>query len=640
MNKNCQLLLKKQFGSKEAVISELINLKAIMNLPKGTEHFVSDVHGEFDAFQHVLKNGSGSIKEKIQQSFHHELDEKEQRELASLIYYPKERLQYLHATRMEPQELFDFYRLTLSRLITLARLTSRKYTRSKVRKSLPPKFSYILEELLYETEQTSDKEGYYQEIIEECIHLNQADQLIVYLSELIQRFVVDHLHVVGDIYDRGPAPEKIMDLLMKHHSVDIQWGNHDIIWIGAASGSLVCIANVLRICARYNNLDIIEDAYGINLRPLFTFAENYYQDNSAFYPKTTDKDELSTEEKKQLSKVHQALAMLQFKLETQLLKRRPEFQMDSRRLLEKINVAELTIMLHNQTYSLENTCFQTVDWSQPEQLTPEESQLMDKLYLSFTHSEKLSQHIQFLMEKGSLYLIYNDNLLIHGCIPLNSDGSLKKITFNGIGYQGKELLDFFESQVRKAYKNPQKTNDFATDLLWYLWSGECSSLFGKKEMTTFERYFIADPSTHHEAKNAYYHLRNDESICCRILKDFGILSPDAHIINGHTPIKEIKGENPVKANGKMIVIDGGYSKPYQKTTGLAGYTLLYNSYGMQLAAHQPFTSVEDAVKNGTDILSIRRIVDRPLARKKVKDTEVGKKLQQEIEGLEALLASY
>lgn len=633
-----QLLLKKQLGSKEAVISEIINLKAIIHLPKGTEHFVSDVHGEFDALQHVLKNGSGSIKEKIHQTFHHELNEEEQKELASLIYYPKEKLQYLHSKGMTQQELQHFYQTRLLQLIALARNTSKKYTRSKVRKSLPTHFAYMLEELLYETE--SEKKEYYHEIIQECIRLGQAEQLIIQLSELIQRFVVDHLHVVGDIFDRGPAPDKIIDLLMQHHSVDIQWGNHDIIWIGAISGSALCMVNVLRICARYDNLDIIEDAYGINIRPLFTFAEKYYNENAAFYPKIAEDSLHTQEENIQLSKVQQALTILQLKLETALLKRRPEFQMASRCLLEKINRKKMTINIDGHSYLLQNECFQTVDWTNPARLLPEEMQLLEKLQQSFSRSQKLAQHIHFLMEKGSLYLIYNDNLLIHGCIPLNPDGSFEEISLDNKTYKGKELLDFFEYHVRKAYHEPQETNDFSTDLFWYLWSGECSSLFGKKAMTTFERYFIADTAAHYEAKNAYYHLRDDEKICRRILEEFGISSDDGHIINGHTPVIEIKGEDPIKANGKMIVIDGGYSKPYQKKTGIAGYTLLFNSYGMQLAAHQPFTSIEDAVQNGTDILSMRRIVDRPLTRKKVKDTTIGKQLQQEIHVLEELLHFY
>lgn len=622
-------LLVQQYDCEEKVVTEIINLEAILNLPKGTEHFVSDLHGEYQAFQHVLRNGSGNVREKIRDLFQDILLEKEINEFAALVYYPEEKLTLIKNQFDNKQELHQWYIVTIERMIRLISHASSKYTRSKLRKALPGQFVFIIEELLYKTNQMN-KEQYYKEIVDQIISLGQADKLLTGLAYTTQRLVVDHLHVVGDIYDRGPEPDKIMDTLINYHSLDIQWGNHDVLWLGAYSGSMVCLANIIRICARYDNLDIIEDAYGINLRPLLTLAEKYYEDNPAFRPKVHSDKKLSDHEQLQITKIHQAIAMIQFKLEMPIIKRRPYFNMSERLLLEKIDYDKNEITLYGKTYPLENTCFATVNPEQPDQLLEEEKQVMERLLFSVQQSEKLARHMNFLMKKGSLYLKYNGNLLMHGCIPLDEEGNMEKMSIGNSVYSGRELLDVFEQYLRYSFAHPEETDDLATDMVWYLWTGEYSSLFGKREMTTFERYFIKDKATHKERKNPYYHLREQEEVCRKILAEFDLNPDTGHIINGHTPVKEIDGENPIKANGKMIVIDGGFSKAYQSTTGIAGYTLLYNSYGMQLVAHKHFNSKEDVLLNGTDVLSIKRLVDKELKRKKVRETNIGEKIIQEI----------
>lgn len=629
-------LLVQKYDCEEKVVTEIINLEAILNLPKGTEHFVSDLHGEYQAFQHVLRNGSGNVKKRIRDLFQDVLFEKEINDFATLVYYPEEKLQLMKSHFGNEQELNQWYIVIIERMIRLISHASSKYTRSKLRKALPSQFVFIIEELLYKTNQSANKEQYYKEIVEQIISLGQADKLITGLAYTTQRLVVDHLHVVGDIYDRGPEPDKIMDTLINYHSVDIQWGNHDVLWIGAFAGSMVCLANIIRISARYDNLDIIEDVYGINLRPLLNLAEKYYQDNPAFRPKIHSDKKQSDHETLQITKIHQAIAMIQFKLEMPIIKRRPYFNMSERLLLEKIDYDKNEITIYGKTYPLENTCFATVNPEQPDQLLEEEKQVMERLLFSVQHSEKLARHMNFLMKKGSLYLKYNGNLLIHGCIPLDEKGNMEKMVIENNTYSGRELLDVFERYLRHAFAHPEVTDDLATDMVWYLWSGEYSSLFGKREMTTFERYFIKDKATHKERKNPYYYLRENEEICRKILTDFDLNPDNGHIINGHTPVKEIEGENPIKANGKMIVIDGGFSKAYQSTTGIAGYTLLYNSFGMQLVAHKHFNSKEDVLLNGTDVLSIKRVVDEELKRKKVRETNVGEQLLQEISILNSL----
>lgn len=638
MNTKYLDLLVEKYDSEEEVVTEIINLEAILNLPKGTEHFVSDLHGEYNAFQHVLRNGSGNVKEKIKDLFKEELSQKEMDEFATLVYYPEEKLDMMNSSFERSDQLYQWYADTIERMIKLVSFASSKYTRSKVRKALPTQFVYIIEELLYKKDELENKKEYYTEIIQRIISLGQAPKLISGMAYAIQNLVVDHLHVVGDIYDRGPDPDKIVDKLMTYHSVDIQWGNHDVLWIGAFAGSKVCLANIIRICARYDNLDIIEDVYGINLRPLLNLAEKYYKDNPAFRPKINTKEKnVSKEEILQITKIHQAISIIQFKLESAIIKRRPDFHMERRLLLEKINYYNNTIELNGVTYQLENTCFATIDPKDPGVLLKEEEEVIEKLLFAIQHSEKLARHMNFLMKKGSLYLPYNGNLLIHGCIPLNNDGTMKTMVIDGQEYAGKKLLDIFEYYLKASFAHPKTTDDLATDMIWYLWSGENSSLFGKKDMTTFERYFIKEKETHKEEKNAYYKLREDEAICRNILAEFNLNPDQGHIINGHTPVEEINGENPIKANGKMIVIDGGFSKAYQSKTGIAGYTLLYNSYGMQLVAHKQFTSKEDVLLNGTDILSVKRLVDRELRRKKVLETNVGEKILEQITDLKHLL---
>ncbi|PAF16939.1 fructose-1,6-bisphosphatase [Terribacillus saccharophilus] len=637
MNTKYLDLLAQKYDTEEKVVTEIINLKAILNLPKGTEHFVSDLHGEYQAFQHVLRNGSGRVKEKIRDIFSGVIFEKEIDELAALVYYPEEKLQIIKNDFNQDEDLNEWYKKTIKRMIKLISYASSKYTRSKLRKALPNQFAYIIEELLYKTEESGNKEQYYHEILEQIISLGQADKLITGLAYSTHQLVVDHLHVVGDIYDRGPEPDKIMEELINYHSVDVQWGNHDVLWIGAFAGSKVCLANILRICARYDNLDIIEDVYGINLRPLLNLAEKYYDDNPAFRPKTQADKKTSEEEIVQITKMHQAISMIQFKLESPIIKRRKFFNMKERLLLEKIDFNSNEITLNGEVYPLENTCFSTINPKQPDMLLEEEQQVIEKLLFSVQHSEKLARHMNFLMRKGSLYLRYNGNLLIHGCIPIDENGNMENMEIEGKKYAGRELLDRFEQFLRYSFAHPEVTDDLATDMVWYLWTGEYSSLFGKRAMTTFERYFIKDKVTHKEIKNHYYYLRENEETCEKILTEFDLDPEHGHIINGHTPVKEIEGENPIKANGKIIVIDGGFSKAYQSKTGIAGYTLLYNSYGMKLVAHKHFNSKNEVLHDGTDVLSVKRLVDKELERKKVLETNVGEELCQEINILKDLM---
>lgn len=635
-------MLSKTFPNVAAVTTEIINLEAILNLPKGTEHFVSDLHGEYEAFQHVLRNGSGNVKEKIKEIFYGRLSTKEMDTLATIIYYPKDKLKLIHK-ELGTDDVNDFYRITLNRLIELCVFAASKYTRSKVRKALPDEFAYIIEELLSRDDKFMNKDDYYNEIITSIIELDRGRDFIEAISLLIQRLVVDHLHVLGDVYDRGPFPDKIMDRLIRHHSLDFQWGNHDALWIGAAAGSKVCIANVLRISARYDNLEIIEDAYGISLRHLLTFAETTYPKtkNPNYKPKMDPNKAEYSDESSQLAKIQEAMSVIQFKLEAEIIMRRSDFEMEHRLLLDKIDYEKQTIKMNGKIYPLNHFNFPTIDPDNPYQLTPEEEAVVERLVYSFMNSDRLKEHVKFLVNKGSMYLIYNENLLFHGCVPLKNDGSLMSATIGGKTYQGKTLFDMFDQAVRKGYINRKRSdNTDNLDLIWYLWTGPASPLFGKTEMTTFERYYIKDKETHGETKNPYYELREDENIVLSILENFEVNLESGHIINGHTPVKEKAGEDPIKANGRLMVIDGGYSKAYQGTTGLGGYTLLNNSYGLQLVAHQPFTSREDAIKNESDIVSTRRVVDRELERRKIEETDVGRKLIEQINVLKELLQAY
>ncbi len=635
-------LLSKQYPTVASACTEIINLQAILNLPKGTEHFLSDIHGEYESFNHVLRNGSGNIKRKINEVYGDIMSEKEIKSLATLIYYPEQKLEII---RKGEEDLEDWYRITIYRLVVISRKAAFKYTRMKVRKALPKEFAYILEELMYKGPE-EDKEEYYSEIINTIIKIGRADEFIIAMAKLIQRLVIDRLHIVGDIFDRGPGPDKVMDTLMNYHTVDIQWGNHDVLWMAAAAGSEASIATVLRICARYANLDIIEDGYGINVLPLATFAMEYYGDDEClqFKPRVESDIVYSDKDLKLIAKMHKAIAMIQFKLEGQIIKRRPHFNMEDRLLLDKINHKEGTIEVYGKTYPLNDTNFPTVDPDNPYTLTPEEEELVERLKSSFLNSEKLQKHIRFMLTNGSMYLKFNSNLLYHGCIPVNEDGSFKKVQIgqSGNSYSGKAYFDRLEILVREGYfhKTNPEAKQYGMDITWYLWTGADSPLFGKDRMTTFERYFIDDKETHKETKSYYFKLEEREEMCRRIFKEFGLDPECSHIINGHMPVKSKSGESPIKANGKLIVIDGGFSKAYQGTTGIAGYTLIYNSYGLLLVSHNPFESTQKAIEKEKDIHSTSMVLEKELERKRVKDTDAGKVMKSQIKDLEMLLDAY
>ncbi|MDR1018264.1 MAG: fructose-1,6-bisphosphatase [Lachnospiraceae bacterium] len=618
--------------------TEIINLEAILNLPKGTEHFMSDIHGEYEAFSHVLKSGSGAVRRKIEDAFGNKMSTGDKAELATLIYYPREIIGRL---TLNGDELDDWFRVKLYHLIEVCQLTASKYTRSKVRKALPNDFSYIIEELITVRSDDSNQESYYNSIIDSIIEIKRAGAFIVAICEVIQRLTVDHLHIVGDIYDRGPGPHIIIDKLMKHHSVDIQWGNHDVLWMGAASGELGCIANVVRICARYGNLDILEDGYGINLLPFATFAVSTYGNDPCDCFKLKKDKFYDNKERSLEMQMHKAMSIIQFKIEGQIINKYPEFHMEDRNLLEKIDIKNGTVEVDGKEYKLLDTNFPTVDWNDPYKLNDEEEYVMKRLVMAFTSCEKLQEHIHFLLNKGSLYKVYNNNLLYHGCVPLKKDGHFKTVNFFGKRYKGRALYDVIENYIRKGfYSLDPVENERGKICMWYTWLNENSPLFGKDKMATFERYFIAEKETHKERKNPYYQLLEDSEVVDRIIKEFGLDPENAHIINGHVPVKAKKGENPIKCEGKVIVIDGGFSRAYQKETGIAGYTLTYNSYGLILAAHEPFESTESAIEKGTDIHSDRVVVKRVTKRKLVGDTDIGCELKKRIEDLKTLLNCY
>lgn len=598
---------------------EIINLEAIQQLPKATEHFISDLHGEFEAFDHILRNCSGVISLKVKELFDGVLTEEEQKELCFYIYYPEDLLANIERKNTAWYQLLDY-------LVQVTRFVSTKYTRSKVRKALPQAYAYILEELLYQYDETDNKEEYYKSIYVTIVDLDLANNFAIVLANLIQRFVVDHLHVLGDIYDRGPDPDKIMDKLIDVPSLDIQLGNHDLIWIGAYSGSVACLCNVLRITLRYGHLDLLAK-YGVDLARLAKYGERYYSDNPAFRPRG-DQSHLTDQEILDITRMHQAISIMQFKIEGEIIKRRPEFQMEDRLLFDQLSEDRQTLTVDGQDYPLENTCFQKVYEEDPYELTLGEELVLRDLLHQFQSSEKMQKHIDFLVKEGTLYLTYNDNLLFHGCIPCTKDGEFLEITLEGEKFKGRALMDYFSQAIHKAYEQPNVHDDFATDVVWYLWCGEASNLFGKKTMKTFERYFSSDKELHYEAKNPYYELRSDEAFCIKLLEEFD-LSSEGYIINGHTPVKTIKGEIPIKAGGKMLVIDGGLAKPYQKETGIAGYTLVDNSHEVYLVAHQPFTTKEDAIANYRDILPTQEIVAKREKRAKVVHTDIGKGLVQQ-----------
>lgn len=617
--------------------TEVINLQSILNLPKGTEHFLSDVHGEHEAFAHVLKNGSGFVRRKISDIFGHTLSQQDKQSLATLIYYPREKMDMILKGEESPD---DWYRITLYRLVEVCKRVSSKYTRSKVRKSLPPEFAYVIEELITEKVELVDKENYYNVIIDTIIETQRAEEFIVAISELIQRLIIDHLHIVGDIYDRGPGPHIIMDQLLEYHSVDIQWGNHDVLWMGAAAGQPACIANVIRICARYGNLDILEDGYGINLLPLATYAMHYYGDDPCTCFKLKNSGHNDLESRVNLM-MHKAITILQFKLEGNVIDKRSEFQLEGRKLLHKIDFEKQEITIDGECYPMKDTQFPTVNLENPYELTEEEQEIMERLVRGFVNCEKLQNHMRFLLAKGGLYKVYNDNLLYHGCVLLNESGELKSINLAGQTYKGKDWYDALDSYIRKGFfATNKKEREFGKDMMWYVWLHENSPLFGKNKMATFERYFIEDKKAQSEVKNPYYHLLEKQEIVNQILEEFSVDIERGHIVNGHVPVKSSQGESPVKCDGKVLVIDGGFSKAYHKETGIAGYTLIYNSYGMILVAHKPFESTEEAIEKESDIHSDNMIIKRVMNRKIVADTDNGRKIQEKINELYQLLDAY
>ena len=619
--------------------TEIINLQSILNLPKGTEHFMSDLHGEYEAFSHVLRNGSGAVRKKIDDVFGHTLSNSDKRSLATLIYYPGKKMELVKKTE---EDMENWYKITLYRLIEVCKTTASKYTRSKVRKALPADYAYVIEELITEKAEVLDKEAYYDSIVDTIIEIGRAENFIIALAELIQRLVVDHLHILGDIYDRGPGPHFIMDRLSEYHSLDIQWGNHDVVWMGAAAGQYACIATVIRNSIRYDNLDILEDGYGINMLPLATFAMEAYKKDSCKMFEQKGASYYNVMEEELGRKMHKAIAIIQFKMEGQLLLRHKEFQMEDRCLLHRINPEQGTItMPDGKEYALRDTEFPTIDWKNPYELSEGEKEVMERLASAFCNCEKLQNHMRFLLDKGGLYKTYNGNLLFHGSIPLNEDGSFKEVQIYGETYKGKALYDVLEAYVRRAfYAVDKEEREKGRDILWYIWAGPNSPLFGKDKMTTFERYFIEDKETHKEKKNAYYRLLEKEEVVDRMLEEFGLDPDEGHIINGHVPVHQSEGESPVKCNGKVIVIDGGFSKAYRKVTGIAGYTLIYNSYGLTLCAHQPFTSAEAAVAEETDIVSKQVAVRYTSKRQLVGDTDNGNVLKERIAELVQLLDAY
>ena len=634
-------LLAQSFPNIAAASTEVINLEAILNLPKGTEHFLADLHGEYAAFQHVLKNASGNIKRKVNELFGNELREAEKRELCTLIYYPEEKLELI---KQAEDDMHDWYVITLHRLVKICREVSSKYTRSKVRRSLPQDFSYIIEELLHERTEDSDKTAYVNAIAETIISTGRADDFIAALCNVIQRLAIDQLHILGDIFDRGPGAHIIMDTLRQYHSWDIQWGNHDILWMGACAGNDACLCNVVRLSLRYGNLATIEEGYGINLVPLATFAMEVYGDDpcNAFLPKIEESEEMDRKTIELTAKMHKAITVLQFKVEASIIDRHPEWGMDDRKLFEHIDYATGTCRIDGKDYQMKTCRFPTINPEHPNQLTEEESVLLKKLHHSFVVSEKLHKHVRTLLSHGSMYAIYNSNLLFHASVPLREDGELKEVNVCGQRCSGRELMHRTGMIIRSAFTTdtPADKKREATDYFLYLWMGPDSPLFDKAKMATFERYFLTDEETWHEEKGNYFKLRDDEAQCDRILDAFGVSGKNRHIINGHVPVHAARGENPIKAGGRLMVIDGGFSHPYHKETGIAGYTLVYHSRGFQLVQHEPFTSAADAILHGTDIKSTTQIVEMSAHRMLVADTDKGNELRKQIADLKALLYAY
>jgi len=635
-------LLAREYPTIAQVSTEIINLSAILCLPKGTEHFISDIHGEYESFLHILKNASGVVRHKIDQLYENTVPLSERNQLATLIYYPEEKLELIREKYTDPVELNEWYKITLLRLVEVCRLAGSKYTRSKVRKALPIGFEYIIDELLHAAD-TEEKARYNNQIIRSIIQTERADAFIIAISHLISRLVIDRLHIVGDIFDRGPGAHIILDALTQYHTVDVQWGNHDIVWMGAAAGSDALIATSIINSLKYGHVDALEDGYGISLRPLLTFAmETYGEDPCArFMPRTVDVA-MDLHDARVLAKMHKAMAIILFKLEGDIIKRNPDFDMEKRNLLHQLNLEEGTVTVEGVTWPLLDTNFPTVDPENPYALTDGEQELVDKLRRAFNHSHRLQKHTKFLFSKGSMYLACNDNLLFHGCVPTEPDGSFTKVNVYGETVSGKSYFDRADRMVRHAYflRWGDAERRRGLDFMWYLWCGPDSPLFGKDKMTTFERYFIEDKSTHVEKKNPYFTYAEQEDFAVGLLKEFGMEGPGSRVVNGHVPVKIRKGESPIKANGRVVVIDGGMSKAYQKETGIAGYTLIDHSKGVRLSCHDPFVTVQEAIRNEVDIHSSQEEFVTHRTRKLVADTDMGRDLKNRIEDLKRLLIAY
>lgn len=635
-------LLSASFPTIAAAATEIINLEAILNLPKGTEHFLADLHGESQAFQHVLKNASGNIRRKVSELFKGDIREAERRELCTLIYYPEEKLELIKAA---DEDIDDWYHITIHRLVAVCRDVSSKYTRSKVRKSLPDEFAYIIEELLHERTDDIDKAAYVSVIVDSIISTGRADDFIIAICNVIQRLSIDQLHILGDIFDRGAGAHIILDTLRQYHSWDIQWGNHDMLWMGAAAGNNACICNVLRLSLRYANLATLEEGYGINLVPLATFAMETYGDDpcNEFMPRLLTGNTLDDKTMRLTAQMHKAISIIQFKKEAQIFHRRPEWHMEGRCLLEHIDYERGVCTIDGKEYEMSSCHFPTIDPQHPEELTPEEYVLMEKLHHSFRVCEKLQKHVKMLLSHGCMYSICNQNLLFHASCPLNEDGSLKEVElYKGERYSGHELMHNIGMMVRAAFENDtdRELRLYARDYFLYLWCGVDSPLFDKSKMATFERYFLTDKTTYKEKKGFYFQLRDNEQVCDRILDAFGVTGDNRHIINGHVPVHASKGENPIKANGKLMVIDGGFSEAYHNETGIAGYTLVYHSRGFQLVQHEPFMSAQDAIQRGLDIKSTTQLVELSAHRMLVADTDKGTELRSQIADLRELLYAY
>ena len=629
-----------QFPTANDAAREIINLSSILNLPKGTEHFITDIHGEYEPFIHILKNGSGSIRKKIEEEFRNTLSEKEKKALATLIYYPEQKLEQIVA---EEEELDDWYKTTIYRLVRVNRRIASKYTRSRVRKLLPPEYAYVIEELLSEKEEVQDKEAYYNGIICAIISTKRAKHFIIAFCNVIQRLAVDRIHILGDVYDRGPGAHVIMDTLLSYNNVDFVWGNHDVCWMGAASGCLACIASVVRISVKYGNFAILENGYGIILLPLAKFALDTYSGDECKCFAINGSEGYEAYDAEMDKKIHKAITVILFKLEGQLIARHPEYGMDGRRLLHKIDFEQGTVEIEGVNYPLDDCNFPTIDRANPYELSADEKRVMERLRQSFVSSEKLQRHVSYLFRFGSMYRIFNGNLMFHGCVPLNEDGTFKTVRLCGGEYAGKALFDKLDELVRSGYYAPEgEARSNGQDAMWFLWANENSPLYGKEKMTTFERYFVKDANARLEEKNAYYRYLDDWKVISAIMREFGAdeKSPVAHVINGHMPVHLKNGETPIRCGGRLLMIDGGMSRPYHRETGIAGYTLVFNSYGMRLVAYEPFRSTEEAISSESDIHSVTEVVQLTHSRMLIRDTDNGKRMQENIEELTALLDAY